>query len=528
VPPVVCINLPGYLLQILCAGDPAVKHHPCAVLSVETATGTVLQGNRAAVEEGVRPGMRYAEALAVCPSLQGRAVSRTDRDRYNATILETLYTVSDVVEPCDIEDGVWWINGTGFSRLYGGTGEFCFRVQDVLAGQGVVSRVVAGWSRRGTFIASRVSGGPMIFPTEVGELSWIKTAPLSALGLDAGTRKKFYRLGVTVIGEFLDLPERDLLSRFNDRTMMLFRWVRSSDPIPLQPVRIPETPEITCRFPDTPRSVHEIAAVLRRAYRQILGDRGAGVRLEEVEIGFECEEGESWTETVRPAGSGPPDIKTLIKLTDLRLETLFSGRGVSLRIKAVRVRCVLGRCAVAQGELFRQAAVRDPGKGEKAIAVLRARFGDNVACIARVVPGFFPENRFEWVPVDRPRCPDPEKACTENGSHPRMIRRICEAGRELSRAFPEVVPDPCGALAGPFIVSGPWWRNDTRLTERETFTGTPPGNANSSSTGKSSRTATATGSGWGRAYYYVPGRSGRFLWVYFDQVQRCWVLHGWA
>ena len=76
-----CISLPKIDLQIIAQRHPDWKQLPAAVVTEEKPLGRITAANRLAYAAGVKPGMRYASALGICPELRAGVVEPEERER---------------------------------------------------------------------------------------------------------------------------------------------------------------------------------------------------------------------------------------------------------------------------------------------------------------------------------------------------------------------------------------------------------------------------------------------------------------
>ena len=116
---------------------------------------------------------------------------------------------------------------------------------------------------------------------------------------------------------------------------------------------------------------------------------------------------------------------------------------------------------------------------------------------ARLVEAHLPEARFAWEPVATVPHPEPREVTCRP-----MVRRIHARSLALPPAL-EPCPEPdcrlaCDgetgdvrALAGPYLVSGGWWRS---VVHRE--------------------------------YYFARTKDGDMLWIYYDRPRRRWRRQG--
>ena len=211
-------------------------------------------------------------------------------------------------------------------------------------------------------------------------------------------------------------------------------------------------------------------------------------------------------ERIRPAAP-TLDVVQLMNLVRLRLESLALGAGVvELRVTGRAV----GTSAVQQG-LFTERPHRDRDAAERALARVRAEFGDEAVMRARLVEAHLPEARFAWEPAGTVPPPEPrEVACRP------MVRRMHARPLALPPAADprpqpgigekwglEPYPEPgcrpardgetgyVRELAGPYLVSGGWWRSAVH-----------------------------------REYYFARMGDGEVLWIYYDRPRGRWRCQG--
>jgi protein ImuB len=142
-----------------------------------------------------------------------------------------------------------------------------------------------------------------------------------------------------------------------------------------------------------------------------------------------------------------------------------------------------------------QGPARDLDAVNRALARLRAEFGEGSVVCARLTDGHLPEAKFTWEPASRIR--RPEAKAVEQKT---LVRRILTKPEPLlggpfhSHEDPWLLGsrhDAVARLIGPYVLSGGWWN---RAIERE--------------------------------YYYVETRRGDLLWLYYDRMRRKWFCQG--
>ena len=373
---------------------------------------------------------------------------------------------------------------------------------------GVITRGVA--VEAVTTAGADTSGVPVPVPVPVtvtvlrdpaGERALTGRARLSRLGIDPALRDSLHKLGIRTVGAFLRLPSEGIRRRFGPEAQRLHRLAAGDSWVPLQPLRIPE-PLVARHDLDDPETdaTRLLFRVKRLLDRQLATVTARHQALAELTLYLRLDRaGGAHTERIRPAAP-TLDIVLLMNLVRLRLESVALGAGVvELRI----VGRAVAATAVQQG-LFVERPSRDRAVAERALARVRAEFGDEAVVRARLAEAHLPEARFAWEPVETVPPPGPrEVAC------PPMVRRIHARPTALpqpriggkwgsepgpgpdSRSVREEGAGYVRDLAGPYLISGGWWCTEVY-----------------------------------REYYFARMRDGGMLWIYYDRPRRRWRWQG--
>ena len=487
-----CVELPAFPLQLLLKRHPDWAGRPVVVVDRDKPQGVILQANEQARAAGVRTGMRYSAGLSLAHTLHAGEVPPADIERGVAAIAERLHRFSPDVEPCGDEPGVFWLNASGLSRLHASLARWGRDIVASLQVCGFRVVVAVGFTRFGTQAIARTLAcdEPVaVIRDTTGERELAVRVPLGRLGIAPALRDRLHKLGVRTVGAFLDLPSEGVRRRFGPEAQRLHRLAAGELWAPLQPVRIPgplvahhdlDEPET-----DTVRLLFHIKRLLDRVLAATAARHEA---LAELTLHLRLDRADAQDERIRPAAP-TLDVVQLMNLVRLRLEAPALEAGVI----AVRVTGRSMRVAAVQQGLFVERPSRDRAAAERALARVRAEFGDGAVVRARLVEAHLPEARFAWEPIGTVPVPGPcEVAC------PPMVRRIHARASAL-----EFCPEPGGRLvhggetgyvrelAGPYHVSGGWWHSAVH-----------------------------------REYYFARMRDGDMLWLYYDRMRRRWRRQG--
>ena len=491
-----CVELPAFALQLLLKRHPEWAGRPVAVVERDKPQGVILLVNERARAAGIRTGMRYSAGLSLAHTLHAGEVSPADVERSVTAIGDRLRRFSPDVEPSHDEPGVFWLNASGLSYLHASLRRWAREIVATLRSCGFRAVVAVGFTRFGTGAIARTltPGRPVaVIRNPAVERTLAGRVRLSRLGIDPALRDGLHKLGVRTVGAFLQLPSGGLRRRFGPQAQRLHRLAAGELWAPLQPQRVTEPLVARHDFDDPETDAVRLLFHLKRLLDRVLACVAARHQvLAELTLCLRLDRAGTHTERIRPAAP-TLDVVQLMNLVRLRLESLALGAGV------VEVR-VSGRAvsiaAVQQG-LFAERPRRDRAAAERALARVRAEFGDEAVMRACLVEAHLPEARFAWEPTGTVPAPEPrEVACRP------MVRRIHARALALPPGL-EPYPGPesrsahddgSGCVrdcAGPYLVSGGWWRSAVH-----------------------------------REYYFARVEHGDMLWIYYDRLRRRWRCQG--
>lgn len=487
-----CVDLPEFPLQLLLKRHPEWREHPAAVVDSDRPQGTLLWVNERARVARIRPGMRYAAALSLARGLRAAVVSQDETEKAVTALGRRLNDFTPGVEPAGDSPGVFWLDASGLERLHESLLRWGDLIRAELRHSGFRSTVVVGFDRFTTSALARVKRGVVVFNRPDEETAAAQRVPLAYLGLAPTARDSLERLGIRTLGDFSGLPVAGLEQRFGPEVLRLRRLAAGALRVPLQPQR-PEPPAIRRLALDHPETdVARLLVVIEKLMQPLLATVAARAQAVcEVKVGFCFDRLGDHVETVKPAAP-TRSAKQLLELIRLRLQAVRR-----LPDAVVEVILMAGTVPTArrQLDLFAQQPKRDPAAANRALARIRAEFGDSSVVRARLREGHLPEGSFTWDPLGelgeaRPRD-------LESGA---LVRRIYERPQPLPQR-PRHEPDgwllhgleqgPVVRVLGPYVVSGGWWN---RTVHRE--------------------------------YHFAETQKGELLWVYYDRPRRRWYLQG--
>ena len=486
-----CVNIPSLPLQLLMRRHPEWNGHPVAVVEEDRPNGRILRVNEDAWRTRIRPGMRYAAALSLTGDLRVAVVADDEISSAVDEIAQHLDRLSPRVEPAPDEAGIFWLDASGLNSLFAELGKWGKAISDLLEGIGYRSSVVVGFTRFGTYAIARSKLSIILFDTPEHEHDEACRVRIERLGTPPAVRDALARLGVTRIAELIRLPVAGLRQRFGPEAERLHRMASGDWQVPAHAWREQEIFEwaIELDYAEThhealtfyaKRGVDELLPLLEKSQHCVAG----------VFVVLRLDHAESIESSIKPAVP-TNDAVILLDLLRLRFESLTLPAGVvRMELRLVPIRLV-----VDQNILFTAATRRDLDAGDRALARLRAEFGEESVSRAVLRSGHLPEAQYEMLPVERMSAPQPRLV-----SLPPLTRRFFRRPRPLPPR-PRTEPDgwmvwglehgPVVQHSGPYLLSGAWWASEIQ-----------------------------------REYYFTETQRGDLLWIFYDRKRRRWMLHG--
>ncbi len=486
-----CVDLPALPLQLLLRIHADWVGHPAAVVAEDKPQAPVIWVNEHAREAGVLPGMRYAAALSLARELRAGIVAIGEVERAVEELTERLQRFSPEVEPCDDEPGVFWLNAGGLERLYPSLRSWSEELVSELESSGFNSLISIGFSKFGSYASVKSRKGIQTLRDPAHERELARWVPLARLNIEPGFRDALHKLGVTTLGGLIELPAAGIRERFGPEAHRLHRMASGDLWSPLQPEVIPEPTARSLLLTEPVLDTTQLLFHVKRQLHPLLAALiTRGESLTELRLRFVMERGRDHDETIHPAAP-TRDASELMLLARLQLESMRLVSGViELHLQAETVPTV-----EVQDRFHQRSGAsttgfsgpkRDLSAADRALAFVKAEFGEDSVVRATLRDAHLPEARFTWDPLSRTALPHP----APGGKGPRpLVRRLF--------THPETVREPFarrGAVvesAGPFIVRGGWWAREIH-----------------------------------REYHYVTTRSGEIALTYRDRRRKRWVIQG--
>jgi protein ImuB len=190
---------------------PSLLGRPAALAAPAGEEQRVGPVTAAAEAQGVQPGMRLGEALAMCPALVLVEEDPSAAEQAWEEILRRLEDAGFSVETA--EPGCAYFETRGVERLYGGL-ERALQRALAAVGAGWDARIGAAQRRFAALAAANVARpGQVLVVADEQVTDFLAPLPLSLLPLDERRQLELRELGVKRLGELAGLPRAAVAER---------------------------------------------------------------------------------------------------------------------------------------------------------------------------------------------------------------------------------------------------------------------------------------------------------------------------
>jgi protein ImuB len=513
-----CIDVPDLPLQMLLRENPTYRDAPTAVVAEERPEAELLLINRHARALRLRTGMRFGAAKSLVPELRAGAVSAVEVEEMSAQLVHDLQTFSPHVERDPVHAGVFYVDPSGLSHLYGGEASWARCLQRYLVAKHFHAAVVVGYGRALSYALVRGAHGTRhvrVFDSVEDALDKAREVSFERLAMQPKLRTALERLGLCTLGDLTHFGTDALALRFGKEAARWCAVARGQEVLPLSPEPHVDTPRSHVEIEPPDNDVARLCFAIKQALDQLIEDvRSRGVSVRALWMRLKLERGGESVQRLEPSAStrnGP----LLLELLRLRLTA------ITLEDSVARVELEAELSDNVLGQLAMFAPKRDVAAGDRALARIKASYGADVVCRAVLEDAHLPEAKYRWTDlhhIELPRCADRAsdpasrytsklddvgvQLATDDADMMQplpLVRRVLLKPEPLAGSF-EVDP-VSGALSlvhqnerltltGPYRVSGGWWVREVA-----------------------------------RDYYYARTLAGSLLWVFFDLPRNAWFLH---
>ena len=474
-PSIACIRLPALALQ-LAAREAPDDASPLAVVGDERPDAKLLLVNRAAHHARLAPGMRQSTARQLMPTLRVCVITESARDAAMEELVALMQTLSPFVERDAANTGVLYVDPTGLEHVHGGIEGFADAVQRALTARGLRPAIVFAFDRHTSFVLACSLGVGMFIATSAEEaLERAKATKLVCLGFSTDLLRTLARLGIGSVGELIALPVDTVHARLGAEASTFVRAFTGTAQIPLQPRAFVAPIERAFDIEPPEADAERLVFVTKMALTEVARDVAArGVSIVALAITLSLDHGPIVETRIEPA-TATLDAGLLGELWRLRLSALT----LSDPVAHMRIFAETTASTREQLALFR--SKRDLKAASRALARVRAAFGEQSVVRASLRDAHLPEASFTFEPTLEVRVPAPRRV-----PEAPLMRRMLRTPQLIDPAAERMA---LGERA--FSLSGGWRVRDVL-----------------------------------RDYYYAQTPEGALLLVYFDHARGRYFKHG--
>ena len=409
------VSLPVLPLQLLWRKRPSWRSAPVATVADETPDAPLLLLSRAARQRGLQPGMRQGAARNLVPELRTAVVAESEIQALAEELVSALQTFSPRVEhvldnddtlPEELFPGAFFVDPRGLGRLYGGMENWAATVHHYLLGRGLIASVVVGFARYRTLVVAKASDGAKVLRNPAEEKRLSDAVPLRQLGFPERLCDPLGMLGIDTLGAFLELPPGELMTRFGKDAAALHALFSDQAQLPMQPRRYEAPRRVAVELSRPDVNLDRLMNLIEDTLPNLIVDlEGRGERLVALKVRFELErygqgsegprvladEERVVEEEIEPADA-TNHVKTLMELVRLRFAKREVPAPVEQLVLEAEGRTHHGEQRMTPGE----APERDLAAAGRALARLRARFGEDSVVRAQLREAHLPEAKFRY------------------------------------------------------------------------------------------------------------------------------------
>ncbi len=544
---VAALIIPSIRLQLAQKRRPEWAGDAIAIVEETGPSAPLIELNYAATRAGLKVGMSQGAARNLVPDIRIAQVSKQDEDELSDELARSLQVMSPKVERGRFP-GSFLLDPRGLEGLFGSMRAWGSALCGYLRGRKLRSRLVIGFDAYRALAIAHQKEGVVLIRNAQEEAELSGGLSLDQIPMRDRTRAALERLGVESLRQLLQLPVGELKTRFGRDIVEWVELFSQSRQIPIQAIPFESLYRIAIDL-DTPiQNASRLQAQILEGATSLMGDLNrSGKSLSSLEINLYPEQHQSDPDLgeilIRIEPASPSTSVTLVEeLLRLKLEKIHLPRKIE-HISLEASGQASEETQLSAENLVRPRA-RDIEAAERALARVRAAFGEQSVVRAELREAHLPEGRFALLSEDacvlsnvqvreakelrtsyvleeesRPahhtllKLPisqnkeAPSKAAELHSEAPSATFVPSPLSRRLHAPQPVPGTEETGpvlgasavALYGPHRISGGWWgaiSEDGKLSERE------------------------------RDYFYAELSSGELVWVFFNKKKKRWFRQG--
>ena len=456
-----------------CAAGEGADAEPW-VLTVETAHGPRIEAaNDAGLAAGARPGMRLADARALCPGLKVAASDPAG----DLAFLENLALWAQRSGPwsaLDAPDGLL-VDVSAVAHLFGGEARLLADAQAAFARRGLTARLAIAPTAGAAWALAHFGPAQAILAPDADSTERLAELPVAALRLDDDVLTVLRRLGLKRLGQLHTIGRDALHRRFRSRLpeanpLLRLDQLLGRAPEPLLPVVATPDPLVQRRLMEPirhrtllDRVLGDLAADMARA----LEGKAQGAR--RLELGLWRVDGEVIVRRLEFAAA-TRDPAHIARLFAGKLDDVDAGFGIELlRLRASSTEAL----PLVQGDI--EATPAQGTSLSECIDRLTVRLGEKAVRRPVAYPSHIPERAQRW---QAPLAPEPASQ-EQLAFHQRPLKLLDRPEAiAVLYATPDGFPQrfrwrgqvhEVARVEGPERIAPEWWRERSTVRLRDYY-----------------------------------------------------------
>lgn len=497
-----CLFFPSLVIDRCQREYPARCTYPFVVVREDNSHLHIVAANTLAIQSGIRPAMRLADARTLAPTLQILLDDATANARVKQRLTDWCGRYSPLVA-CDGFDGIV-IDVAGCTHLFGTEATLLADIEARIHRSGYQVRGAIADTLGAAWALARYGKNTIVSREELpGALDPL---PVAALRLPHEVIAKLQRLGLSTVTALRRMPRQSLAVRYGPLPVLRLDQAFGYAEEPIAPQHPPAPYRSQRILADPIGTVSAVEYVLLDLLKELCARMEAanlGARLLQVDCyRVDGSVASCCIGTSKPVRS----ITHLMRLFAERLEKVDAGFGIEALILSVTN---VDKLDPAQISLSRLASSDEEDAAlDRLLDRIGMRLGFQEVCRVQVSESWLPESSLKFQSVFAPG--NPNAIWPESRVRPvRLINPPISIG--VSTMFPDDIPVQFQLghrsrriirAEGPERLTPEWWRDDTSSTWEQ------------------------------RDYYRIEDDGGHRLWIFREKSssssagEERWFLHG--
>lgn len=397
------LYFPELALQLLLRERPDFRGYPLALVDDVMPSAPIKTLSKSAYHTGLRPGIRQGAARDLVLNLRTAITPEAEVEQWMTELMGALGLFSS--HTVRIDDG-FFLDPVGLSHMSGGFRVWVECVKRYLEGRDVHARLVVGFDKYRAFAVARRDKlfraeekvQVLCLKSAEEEEMLCRDAELCELNFPEKLREPLSLLGIETLGEFLELPREELLTRFGKDAHHLYTHYAGHGQLPLKPTKTLKVKRICREILPPTKHLEPLLFSVKSTLDPLLKELNAsGEKVRSLHLDFHQErfghrklrdEELNLSTEIEPT-LPTTDVRILMDLVRLHLTQLHF-------LAPVEELAVTADTVFAEDCQFTTAPKRDFHAAAEALNQVAARYGAHTICTPSLSDTHLPKTPFVW------------------------------------------------------------------------------------------------------------------------------------